>query len=278
MTTEIKEDATGIGSTEHDQAMIEKADNSSIEQEMVTKGEQVPTPNRPEWLPEKYKTVDDFLAGHKALEEKLGGQDDRDDPSNSKGEESVPDESDAQDVTTNVLDEFHQEYAESGELTPESYEKLEGLGYDRDTVDIHIEGMKAIAAATLTKAHGVVGGEEEYNEMVSWAVDNMSEPEIESYNKQLQGDESQWELALRGLHDKYLNSGEAPVSRIQSGDKPVKQGIQPFADQTAVRTAMSDKRYKTDSSYRKSVEDRLAISDNNAMGVGNISTGTHRHG
>ena len=278
MTTEIKEDATGIGSTEHDQAMIEKADNSSIEQEMVTKGEQVPTPNRPEWLPEKYKTVDDFLAGHKALEEKLGNPDNRDDPSNSKGEESVPDESDAQDVTTNVLDEFHQEYAESGELTPESYEKLEGLGYDRDTVDIHIEGMKAIAAATLTKAHGVVGGEEEYNEMVSWAVDNMSEPEIESYNKQLQGDESQWELALRGLHDKYLNSGDAPVSRVRSGEKPFNPGVQPFMDQVEVKLAMGDKRYKTDPAYRKQIEERLAISDNHTMGVGNMPKGVARHG
>ena len=277
--SDIKETASGIGGTTHDQAMIDKAENSSMEQEVQLSNTPTPAEEaRPEWLPEKYKTVDDFLAGHKELESKLGNPDDREDPSNSKGEEAVPDESTAEDVAVNVLDEFHQEYAESGELTPESYEKLEGLGYDKDTVDIHIEGMKAIAAATLTKAHGVVGGEEEYTEMVNWAVDNMSEPEIESYNKQLQGDESQWELALRGLHDKYLNSGDAPVARIQSGEKPFKQGIQPFMDQAEVKLAMGDKRYKNDPSYRKAIEERLAISDNSTMGVGHTDKGTHRYG
>jgi hypothetical protein len=276
VTEEIEEDASGIGSTEHDKDMIDKADNSSIEQEMVNK--EVPTPSRPEWLPEKYKTVDDFLAGHKALEEKLGNPDDREDPSNSKGEETVPNESDSQTTANDVLGEFHQEYAENGELAPESYKKLEELGYSKDVVDTHIEGIKAIAATTLAKAHGVVGGEEEYNSMVDWAVDNMSEAEIESYNKQLAGDDAQWELALRGLHDKYLNSGEAPVSRIRSGEKPVNEGIKPFADQVEVKLAMSDKRYKNDPSYRKQVEDRLAISDDNAMGVGTISRGVVRHG
>ena len=60
-----------LGTSDHDKEMMEKADNSSLDQEIAKKTLEEAAkkdPARPEWLPEKYKTVDEFLKGHQELE------------------------------------------------------------------------------------------------------------------------------------------------------------------------------------------------------------------
>ena len=95
----------------------------------------------------------------------------------------------------------------------------------------------------------------------------LTETELAAYNDQLKGTDAQWELALRGLNDKYLNSGDSPVERVRGGEKPTHEGVQPYGSQKEVQLAMADKRYKEDPSYRDGVMARLAVSDDALMGV-----------
>lgn len=259
MSTEEK--AEGLGDTEHDQDMAEKSEQT-IEEAMAPAEEQA---ERPEWLPEKYDSVDAFLEGHKNLEKKLGERDEVEPADESESTEEVGEH---EEVEAGPLDKFHQEFSENGDLSDESYKELEDIGYPRDVVDTYINGFKAQAVDILTEAHDIVGGEEEYNAMAEWAVDTLTDAQLDSYNDQLNGDEQQWELAIRGLHDKYAQSGDAPVERVRSSEKtPPNIGVQPFTSQEELTIATRDKRYSTSPEYRKSVEARLAISDDATMGA-----------
>jgi hypothetical protein len=276
MTDEVvnKESASGIGSTEHDQAMIEQADKTieQVVQEKVDQQEAKPKKDIPDWIPEKYKNAEDpieaFLAGHKSLEQKLGGNEEREDPSNSKGEEETPDESKDETVKSGPLDPFYSEYSEAGELSPESYQQLEELGYPKDVVDTYIKGYEAQIAQYTQEAAEMVGGQEEYDAMAEWAVDNLTPEQLDNYNEQLALGGDAWEYALRGLHAKYKQSGDAPVERVNSGEKQtLNKGVQPFTSQEELTAATRDRRYQTSPEYRKMVEQRLAISDDAAMGA-----------
>lgn len=281
MSEEVKEDASGIGSSEHDKAMIEKADETI--EEAVHKEAEVKK-DIPDWIPDKYKNAEDpieaFLQGHRSLEKKLGGEEDRDDPSNSKGEEETPDDSDTDTETPEAgpLDAFYEEYEAGNGLSDESYKALEELGYVRDVVDTYIKGYEAQVSQYTTEAHKLVGGEEEYNSMAEWAVDNLTPDQMTNYNDQLALGGDAWELALRGLHSKYRDSGDAPIERIDSSDKaPLNKGITPYLSQDDLTLAVKDKRYKTSPEYRQMVKDKLEISDDATMGA-NIPAAYAQHG
>jgi hypothetical protein len=264
----VKETADGsIGSSEHDQEMIEQADKS-IEQAVQDKVDKQETPSsddkRPDWLPEKYKTVEDFLEGHKSLEKKLGEREEIEPVEESES----TNEAEGEETQAGPLDPFYSEYEENGGLSDDSYKALEDLGYTKDIVDTYIKGYEAQVSQFTSEAHDIVGGAEEYEAMAEWAVDNMTPEQLDNYNDQLALGGDAWELALRGLHAKYKDSGDAPVERVRSdGKTPVDRGVQPFTSQQELTAATRDKRYSTSPEYRKMVEARLAISDDATMGA-----------
>jgi hypothetical protein len=285
MVEEVKESATpeeGIGSGEHDKAMIEKSDQTIEQavQEKVDKQEATPAKaeERPEWLPEKYKTVEDFLEGHKSLEKKLGEREEATPTDKSESEEGDKTPEQTEESQAGPLDPYYAEYSEKGGLSEESYAALKELGYTPDVVDTYIKGYEAQVQQYTTEAHELVGGAEEYQAMTEWAVDNLSAEQLDAYNDQLYKGGENWELALRGLHAKYKASDDAPIERVESGDKgQINKGVQPFTSQEELTTATTDKRYKTSPEYRKMVEDRLAISDDATMGA-NIPNPYAAHG
>jgi hypothetical protein len=262
MSTE--EPADGLGSTEHDKAMVDKADET-IEQAMAPDSSEE-VAERPEWLPEKYENVDAFLEGHKNLEKKLGERDEVEPADESETEESHEEETG--ETKADPLDPFYSEFQENGELSDESYAALDKLGYNPAMVDTYINGYQSQIAQVQEQAYDIVGGQEEYDAMANWAVDNMTDAQLDAYHGQLRQGDNAWELALRGLHSKYKSSGDAPVERLRSGEKtPPNTGVQPFTSQQELSAAVQDRRYSTSPEYRKAVEQRLEVSDDATMGA-----------
>ena len=71
----------------------------------------------------------------------------------------------------------------------------------------------------------LVGGEENWNALESWAESNLDEAQIESFNRAMEsGDKYLQELAIKDLHSKYQNSeGDTNVNLI-SGDSAANEG------------------------------------------------------
>ena len=222
-------------------------------------------------LPEKFKSVEDLAKSYSELEKKLGEQTPKEetvDPiSATKLKEEAPKQENsleiAEDAVENAglnFDTLAQEYAEKGQLGDESYKALEQSGIPKAYVDQFIAGQKAIGEQQTNNVKTMVGGEDAYNEMASWASKNMSEGEKKAYNAAVNSaDMDTVKLAVDGLRAKYQAANGTEPNLVQGKATPVaEQGYSSWAE---VTQAMADPRYSKDPAYQEAVKQKLANSE-----------------
>lgn len=221
--------------------------------------------DRPEWLPEKFKTPEDLAKSYAELEKKLSKGDA---PVEDKGETpedktEAPSQDDAREAADKAGLDFNAlntEYNANGGLSDETYKSIEESGIPRDVVDAYIAGQEALASNIRSEMFSEVGGEETYSDMMEWAGNNLSTQEIQSYNDIMgTGDTNQIQLAVKGLHAQYTAS-EGSNPKLMSGDTTANAGSK-FESVAQITAAMSDPRYKADPAFRKDVEAKLARSN-----------------
>ena len=222
-------------------------------------------------LPEKFKSVEDLAKSYSELEKKLGEQtpkqEEVDPVSATKLKEEAPKQENsleiAEDAVENAglnFDTLAQEYAEKGQLGDESYKALEQSGIPKAYVDQFIAGQKAIGEQQTNNVKDMVGGDEAYSEMASWASKNMSDGEKKAYNAAVNSaDMDTVKLAVDGLRAKYQAANGTEPSLMQGKATPVaEQGFESWAEVTA---AMADPRYSKDPAYQEAVKQKLANSE-----------------
>lgn len=245
----------------HDQKMIDAVDkaNQPATPE-VTAGQ---TEDRPQWLPEKFKSPEDMAKAYAELESKLG-QPKTEAPAETTPVPAEATPADAQKALETKglnLQDFNAEFAKNGTLSEESYKKLQEAGYDKNLVDQFIEGQKARAVQFESAIKTEVGGDERYTDMVTWAKANLSPGEIDAYNVAVSsGNPDQAKLAALGLAAKYEKAVGSEPQRVIGGQKAAADG-DVFESMAQVTAAMKDQRYKDDPAYRAKVQSKLARSN-----------------
>jgi len=143
-------------SQEHIDAMVAKADNA--QNEPVQENLESTTDERPEWLPEKFKTPEDLAKSYAELEKKMSSGD----TEPVKTETEIP-SSEAADVVENAglnFDAMQEEYQANQGLTEATYESLAKSGIPKEVVDSYIAGQEQLATSLRTTMFDSVGGEE----------------------------------------------------------------------------------------------------------------------
>ena len=222
--------------------------------------------SRPEWLPEKFKNAEDMAKAYGELENKLGqSQDNNNKDSEPNKEETKKEDSDlsidkAEKAVENAglsMETLQNEYNESGELNEKSYNALEKAGIPKDYVDAFIKGQEAIAQQTSNTLKQEIGGAEAYNNMMTWASDNLSEAEVNAYNSTVNGkDIEATKLAIAGLNARFKNA-EGVEPNLQTGNRPSTSNAPGYRSWAEVTAAMSDAKYTTDDAYRADVQAKL---------------------
>jgi hypothetical protein len=234
-------------SQEHVQAMLNK--------------ERTETEERPDWLPEKFKSVEDMAKAYSALESKLGQPQQEEETTEEvevSGQESASDVAQLLDDKGLDFDVFQQEYAENGGLSEDAYQALQEAGFPRSMVDSWVAGQDALAAQMTSEMYDVAGGGEQYAQMVQWAADNLPDNEVNAYNATMEsGDPNMIRLAVQGLNARYRS--EAEPTLMQGGTGAVSSGGR-FESTAELTAAMGDPRYAKDPAYRQSIADKLAKS------------------
>jgi hypothetical protein len=158
------------------------------------------------------------------------------------------------------MSKLSQEFADTGELAPESYEALEKIGIPRETVDQYIAGQAALAEQARSQAFSITEGQDGYKSMTDWARQTLSPAEMETYNTSVNSaSPGVREMAVRGLWAKYnAEAGNGKPLVHGKGNVSESSGYQSRAQMVA---AIQDPRYAKDPAYRKSVEDKLAVSN-----------------
>jgi hypothetical protein len=227
-------------------------------QEMLNK-ELQSTEERPDWLPEKFKSAEDMAKAYSELESKLGQPQQQQETEEVAvtGEESSSEVAELLDNKGLDFDVFQQEYAETGTLSAEAYQALEEAGFSQSMVDTWIEGQDAIARQMTTEMKSIVGGDEQYNNLVMWASENLPPEEIDAFNATMDTqDPNLIRFAVQGLNARYRSNAEP--SFLQGATGAVSGGK--FNSNAELTEAMRDPRYAKDPAYRQAVSDKLARS------------------
>lgn len=213
--------------------------------------------DRPDWLPEKFKSAEDMAQAYAELESKMGSGEKAEAPAEQPSAE-VPS---AEAIRDSGLDlgSLEGEYRENGELSAESYEAAAKAGYSKEIVDRYIEGQQAIVERQVSDIVSTVGGREGYDDLIGWASDNLSEGEIDAFNRTIESnDVDSIKLAVNGLQARRDSGAPSEPQRQIDGGQPA--SMDRFESWAQVKEAMADPRYSSDPAYNNAVVQKLGRS------------------
>ena len=126
-------------------------------------------------------------------------------------------------------------------------------------VDAYIQGQTAVANAQAEAVFSVAGGQEQYQQMVQWASQNLTQEQIAAYDAAMDSDSQQQRLlAATGLYSQFqAANGKDPNLVGGKAASSATEGYQSWAEVTA---AMKDARYNKDPAFREQVQRKLASS------------------
>ena len=121
-------------------------------------------------------------------------------------------------------------------------------------------GQKKLSQEDVTQLKGVVGGAENYDNMLKWATQNLKQGEIQMYDKVMElGDPLAAYFAVQALAYRYQDQSGKDGQMI-TGKAPSMSG-DVFKSQAQVVQAMGDPRYDKDPAYRQEVQQKLERSN-----------------
>ena len=220
---------------------------------------------RPDWLPEKFKSAEQMAEAYASLESKLGSNE----QTQETTEETTPEvtrEAEASEVKE-VLDKagvdfnaLQSEYTQQGEVSADSYAKLEEAGFSKDLVDSYIKGQESLNANYEKAVYDTAGGQDAYGELIRWAGDNLQQGEIAAFDKAVSsGDVDMVKMAVSGLQTKYQAAEGTDPTLLSEGQSSNSTGGV-FNSWAEVTAAMNDTRYESDVAYRQKVSAKLGRS------------------
>ena len=215
----------------------------------------------------KYKDAQELETAYKELERKLG---EKSEPVSDEPESKTePEEEAPKDTEPNLLDQLWEE-GTTNKLTKETFEKLSKM----NPVDVAKMAMQQRSEAQnapqsreftdqdVQQIHGLVGGPENYNNMMSWANQNVPEQEINMYDAVMEtGNPQAAYFAVQALALKYQDASGRD-GQLVTGKAP-KSTADVFNSQAELIRAMEDDRYNDDPAYRQEVQAKLERSNVN---------------
>ncbi len=249
---------------------------TSEEQDSLQVGEQIQEQEN-QLLAGKYENAQELEKAYIELQKKMGSDDKEEGEEVSKETEEESPKVDLE-VTPAVeaLTTAALEFEKSGQLTPETMEKFKEMS-SSEIVDtytkMYAEALNQgyspdgsntapadITDAQVNSIHNSVGGEKAYDNMLSWATDNLPKAKMDSFDKLVDtGNIEAIQLAVDGLKSQYDNAN-GYEGRMLTGKAPQTSG-DIFRSQAEVVKAMSHPDYDNDPAYRQDVVDKLARSD-----------------
>ena len=232
---------------------------SAEEQDSLKVGEQMQEA-QDNLLAGKYKNAEELEKGYLELQQKLS--------SNQPAEKAEPEQTEESAQPT-ILDRIWEESTSQEEFSPELTEEISKMS-STELANMYLDYRQANEGAEpardfsneeIQQLQGVVGGQENYTNMIDWAQKTLNETEVNMFDAVMaKGDPLAAFFAVRSLAYAY-NDAVGYDGNVVQGKAP-KQNTDQFRSQQELIQAMSDSRYENDPAYRQDVMDKLTRSPN----------------
>ena len=219
----------------------------------------------------KFENAEELENAYLELQKKLGSRDEDDDEVEDTylDDDEYPEEvADGVNLITQASEEYFENEGAISEETMERFKEMssselveaymairdrnpdvDGGGYSEDLSD-----------AEMNQVYNSAGGEAEYNNLTSWAAQNLDESKMDAFNDIIdRGNATSIQIAVAGLRAEY-EAQEGYEGRMLTG-KAAKSSGDIFRSQAEVVQAMNDPKYDRDPAYRQDVYDKLERSN-----------------
>ena len=234
--------------------------DETVETPEVQQPEEEQQQERPEWLPEKFKSAEDMANAYSELEKKLGQPQQEEEQQQQTEETNDDEQTEATNYNEAVVEASQEFFNNDGQLSEETYQKLEGIGLPRDLVDSYAAGQQALLQNEEAQIKSVAGGD--YDQMAEWANEHLPSEEVDAFDEVVtNGDVQQAKLAVQGLYARYQNAtGSRPKTLVQGAVSG--SSTMPFKSMQELARAQADPRYRSgDKAYHEEIDKRLAVSN-----------------
>ena len=254
----------------YDPTPADQPELNEAEQEALAIGEQR-AQEESRMLAGKYESAEELEKAYIELQKKLGESNDglrEETQQGERREEEVEEQQVDADPLVDLLNSASEEYySNEGKLSEDTMSKLTELD-SKDLIEAYMQiqsqptQVDDFTADQVSDIQNFVGGEEQYNGLVSWAAENMPENFVQAFDSLINvGDPDMVKLAVVGLQAAFQEAN-GYEGRMLSG-KPAETKADVFRSQAEVVAAMSDPRYDRDPAYRQDVFAKLERSDLN---------------
>jgi hypothetical protein len=227
----------------------EEQDSLAVGEELMEQQENL--------LAGKYKNAEDLESAYLELQKKLGEGDE-------ESEEEMQDAEESESTpAADMISAASQEFAESGELTPETRDALAEMS-SAELLDAYMSLAQPpspdLSDSDVSSLKASVGGEESYNQITGWAAEALSEVELEAFNTTVDsGSLAQIQMVMAGLQARYQSENGYEGTQLQG--KAPSNSRDTFRSQAEVVEAINDPRYDRDPAYRNDILMKLERSD-----------------
>jgi len=210
----------------------------------------------------KYKDAQELEKAYVELEKKLGGGNTEEKAEETSEPEAKEEEKPDQ---TNILEDLWTQ-AKAEKFDDKTLDEVNKMS-SRDLANMYLEYRAAneprdLSENDVKELKGIVGGEENYSNMLQWAQQNLNEQEVNMFDAVMdRGDPLSAFFAVRSLAYRY-NDAIGYDGKMLTGTSP-KQNSDIFRSQAEVVKAMSDPRYDNDPAYRADLIEKLGRSNVN---------------
>ena len=243
------------------------------EQESLAVGEQMQEAED-SLLAGKYQNTQELEKAYTELEKKLGEKSEPDSEEIESEYEDSEDESEYEEEKYeeeegSILDQLWDEGTNS-QLTKETFEQLEKMSpievaklamQDRSALLAQV-GPKEFTNEDVTQIHNLVGGEENYSNLMDWANQSMPDQEVQLFDAVMeQGNPLAAYFAVQAMALRYQDAAGRDGEMLTG--KPPTMNADAFQSQAELVQAMADARYNDDPAYRDAVQAKLERSNIN---------------
>ena len=231
------------------------------EQESLAVGEKMQQ-EQETLLAGKYNSPEALEKAYLELQQKLGS---REETTTEPVEE--PAEEPAEKSKENIFDSLWNEYGSDKGVSDELINSLKEM----DTAELAEMYLQQRTQSTpddfsddqVESLQQVVGGAEQYGNMIEWAKENADPNEIELFDKVMEGgDAASAYFAIRAMGQRWAEAVGYEGDLIQ-GKAPRESAGNKFRSQAELVAAMNDPRYENDEAYRADLLAKLDRSDIN---------------
>ena len=247
---------------------------SEEEQDSLQVGEQL-VEAQEQLLAGKYKNAEDLEQAYLSLQKKLGQTEEEEVDYEStdegyeeeeEGDEEISDDAPAVSLINEASEEY---YANDGTLSEETIERFSEMS-SQDLVNAYLQIQAnnpqapqptyELSESEVNTVQNAAGGEANYNRVVSWAAENLTDAAIDAFDSVVDsGNTMAIQIAFAGLQAEY-NEANGYEGRMLQGKAPNRSG-NAYRSQAELVAAMGDPRYDTDPAYRADVVAKLEQSD-----------------